>query len=746
MFVIFATKIVNVMTEKNILRVGLKGQKNQPIGGEWCSFERGEKIDRVIELFDPDCYPPEQRELIEEFNHRARIANDRYRMARHREDMLSNGFEAGMYICTFDRDENMLSFEFTDGTRRMLGYEGLEDLPNEFDSWVKTLLPEERDAIVPIFWQTVRHHRELPDISHAEYRMLRKDGRIIWVTGAGKFIRREDDGSLEIYMGCYRDVTAEYEKSAYLHIIEGVGKVFNFSLYITIPDASYRIISTNKYVTRVKVDEDAFVFLRNNVNESVHPDFRSELNDWIQQDAILSQLEHQESIMRDFMSDVEGGEFWFRATFMVADRNEDGSIAHLIYGCQDITQAKQDEIRQQQQLEEARQQAEAANKAKTAFLFNMSHDIRTPMNAILGFANLISHETDNTPLMLDHLEKITNSGKYLLALINDVLDMARIESGKAVVDNQVYKVDDPSNDATRMFEEEARMKHITLTATMDIQHNLIMADKMKLHQIVVNILSNALKYTLEGGSVKISITEMPSEREGYAKYVTRCQDTGIGMTPEFAEHIFDLFSRERNTTTSGVMGAGLGMSIVKRLVTLLGGTIEIETAPGKGSTFIVTLWHKIVSNYDEAAIGQQSDDKDVVLEGKRVLLVEDNALNAEIAQVILEEMGLKVDLAEDGVVCINKLCAEAPGYYDVILMDIQMPRLNGYDTARHIRALEDKGRAGVPIVAMTANAFDEDKRMALQAGMNAHLAKPIEVGEIAKTLSALLASRGARVG
>lgn len=725
------------MANDKDLRVGLKGDKNESIGGDWCSFEKGEDIDSIIELFNPADYPTEQRALIEEFNRRARIANDRYHLARHREDMLANGFEAGMYICTFDRDENMLSFEFTDGTRRMLGYDGLEDLPNEFDSWVKTLLPEERDAIVPIFWQTVKRHRELPDISHAEYRMMKKDGSIIWVTGAGKFVRREDDGSLEIYMGCYRDVTAEHEKSDYLRIIEGVGQVFNFSLYIDMPDDTYRLISTNKYVERVRKDDNAFTFLRSIVNDSVHPDHRAGLNEWLHEEVILELLKDQDTVTKDFKSDAESSEMWFRGTFMVADRNADGTISHLIYGCQDITLAKQDELRQQQQLEEARQQAEAASKAKTAFLFNMSHDIRTPMNAILGFANLMVHETKNPPLLLNHLEKITNSGKYLLALINDVLDMARIESGKAVIDNQVYKVDDPSNNATLMFEEEARKKNITLNTRLDVQHTLVMADKMKLHQIVVNILSNALKYTNEGGTVDISITEEPSEREGYAKYVTRCSDTGIGMTPEFAEHIFDMFSRERNTTTSGVSGAGLGMSIVKRLVTLLGGTIEVETAPGKGTTFTITLYHKIVNNISVSDEEQQTDTPEVSLEGKRVLLTEDNELNAEIAQVILEDMGLEVDTAEDGVICIDKLCAAQPGYYDLILMDIQMPNLNGYDATRRIRALDDKQKAEIPIIAMTANAFEEDRKMALESGMNAHLAKPIDIKEMAKTLSAL---------
>lgn len=728
------------MANKDELRVGLKGDKNESIAGDWCTFETGTAIDTLIELFNPEDYPIEQRELIEEFNKRAQAANDRYHMARHREEMLANGFEAGMYIATFDRDENMLSFEFTDGTRRMLGYDGLEDLPNEFDSWVKTLLPDEREVIKNIFWQTVRNHRQLPDISHAEYRMMRKDGSIIWVTGAGKFVRREDDGSLEIYMGCYREVTAEHEKSEYLHIIEGVGKVFNFSLYIDVEDCSYRVVSTNPYVKDAVMDDNACKYLCNIAEATLKEPHKSEMLEWLQQDNILRLLSEQDVVTKDFSSGADTEGKWYRGIFLVADRNEDGSIAHVVYGCQDITHIKYEELKYQQELEEARHQAEMASKAKTRFLFNMSHDIRTPMNAILGFARLMENELDDKPHLKEHLSKVQSSGQYLLSLINNVLDMARIESGKAVIDEQIYQVDDPVNSAIPMFEEPAMKKNITLTASMDVQHPLVMADKMKLHQIVVNILSNAIKYTPEGGRVDVTFVEHPSEKEGMAKFVITCRDTGIGMTPEFAEHIFDMFSRERNTTTSGVHGTGLGMSIVKRLVDLLGGRIEIATAPGKGTTFTITMYHRIV-NPEEMPMNvcEQANATDaVVLEGKRVLLVEDNELNAEIAQVVLETMDLEVDLAEDGVVCVKKLCEAEDNRYDVILMDIQMPNMNGYEATQRIRGLEDRRKANIPIIAMTANAFDEDKRMAFEAGMNGHLGKPIEPEKIMKALAEVL--------
>ncbi|MCR5603689.1 MAG: sensor domain-containing diguanylate cyclase [Lachnospiraceae bacterium] len=255
-----------------------------------------------------------------------------------------------MYFCTFDRDENLLGFEFNDETRQMIGYDGLEDLPDEFDSWVKTLIPEEREGIVKLFWDSVRVHRELPDITHATYRMKKKDGAIIWVTGAGRFIRRPDDGSLEIYMGCYRDITAQHELEEYLRIIEAIGKIFNFCIFIDVNDMSYRMISTNEYVEMVPKDTDALQFLRNNVDASVAESFRKSLYDWLNRDKILAAVEEHGSTSMEFYS--ESAHRWFNGIFMVGDRKEDGSIAHIVYGCMDTTEAKLQNLAQQKMISE----------------------------------------------------------------------------------------------------------------------------------------------------------------------------------------------------------------------------------------------------------------------------------------------------------------------------------------------------------------------------------------------------------
>ena len=307
-------------------------------------------VDDFVPLFDISAYPEEQHELLAECNRRIDEANSKYRIARFREDMFAKGLKAGMYFCTFDRDENLLSFEFNDETREMLGYDGLEDLPDEFDSWVKTLVPEERDAIVKLFWDSVHMHRELPDITHATYRMQKKDGSIIWVTGAGRFVRRPDDGTLEIYMGCYRDITAKIEREEHVKIIEAIGKVFNFSLFIDVNDMSYRMISTNEYVEQASKDPDAFKFLKNNVDASVAESFRKALYDWLNKDTILAAIEEHGSTSMEFYSESANG--WFKGIFMIGDRNEDGSIAHIVYGCMDTTESKLQSLAQQKKISE----------------------------------------------------------------------------------------------------------------------------------------------------------------------------------------------------------------------------------------------------------------------------------------------------------------------------------------------------------------------------------------------------------
>ena len=392
-------------------------------------------------------------------------------------------------------------------------------------------------------------------------------------------------------------------------------------------------------------------------------------------------------------------------------------------------------------LEIALQKAETASLAKTRFLNNMSHDIRTPMNVILGYAQLMENELKekDMPETLEHLEKLQQSGNLLLSIINNVLDMARIESGRMELDENYCRIEDVRKSLFAVFDEKARKKNIALHYTMNVEHEHVLTDVTKVKEIFVNILSNAIKYTPSGGSVMMSVDELPCDEPGYMIVRNRVSDTGIGISQDYMTKIFDAFTREQNTTKSKIAGTGLGMSIVRKYVDLLGGTIDVESELGTGSTFTVTLKHKIADeSYYVKKHSEESGTGSEILEGRNILLAEDNDLNAEIAEAILERAGLKTERVEDGIQCVNMIEKMPAGTYDMILMDIQMPKMNGYKATQAIRRLPDKDKACIPIIAMTANAFEEDKRDAIAAGMNGHIAKPIQLDKLLAMLAEVI--------
>lgn len=388
---------------------------------------------------------------------------------------------------------------------------------------------------------------------------------------------------------------------------------------------------------------------------------------------------------------------------------------------------------------ESQAQAEKANAAKSEFLFNMSHDIRTPMNVILGYNQLMKSQLTE-PKQLDYQKKIEQSGKLLLAIINNVLDMARIESGKMKVDENYEIVGEIVDEIISTFSSEAEEKGIHLSGSMQVTHRNILCDGTKIREIYVNLVSNAMKYTPRGGNVTITVEELPCEKEGYVKIKAEIKDTGIGMGKEYLPTLFEPFSREHNTTTGKVGGTGLGMAIVKKYMDLMGGSIEVVSEPGKGTIFTFTLMHKIA---DRKCCSQKTEtvetsDKGESLRGKHVLLAEDNDLNAEIAVTVLEETGLVIERVEDGIQCVNRIEQMSAGTYDLILMDIQMPNMDGYQAAKYIRHLNDKKKAEIPIIAMTANAFAEDRKRAFDAGMNGHIAKPIDIEKLGAVILSIL--------
>ena len=392
-------------------------------------------------------------------------------------------------------------------------------------------------------------------------------------------------------------------------------------------------------------------------------------------------------------------------------------------------------------LEIALKKAEDASLAKTRFLNNMSHDIRTPMNVILGYAQLMEDELKgkDMPETSEHLEKLKQSGNLLLSIINNVLDMAKIESGKMEINENYGRIGAIRQSLFEIFEDEAKKKNLALHYTINVEHEHILTDTTKVKEIFVNILGNAIKYTPPGGSVMVNLDELPCDEHGYMMVRTRISDTGIGMSEEYLTEIFEAFTREQNTTKSKIAGTGLGMSIVKKYVDLLGGTIEVESELGKGSTFTVTLKHKIAdeSYYVKKHLEESGISREI-LKDRSILLAEDNDLNAEIAAVILERAGLKVERVEDGLQCISRITEMPAGTYDIILMDIQMPKMDGYKATQTIRNLSDQEKACIPIIAMTANAFEEDKRAAIAAGMNGHIAKPIQVDKLLSILAEII--------
>ena len=378
------------------------------------------------------------------------------------------------------------------------------------------------------------------------------------------------------------------------------------------------------------------------------------------------------------------------------------------------------------ELKKSAEQAREASEAKTRFLFNMSHDIRTPMNAIIGFSDLLGKNLDNEEKVREYLKKIKSSGNFLMTIINQVLEMARIESGTAILKTEAANLSELFYSVNTVLESDIQMKGIHCSIDTNVQHKYAFCDKTKLQEIYLNIMSNAIKYTPDDHAIHVTINETNFD-DKKARYVFVCEDTGIGMASEYLPHIFDEFSREHTATENKVSGTGLGLSIVKSFVELMNGRIHVESEPGKGTKFTVEIPLELASEEDicKKELPEQTfmTDKNI---GKRILLAEDNELNAEIAMELLKEEGFLIDWVKDGQECFDKLEESDDGYYDLILMDIQMPILNGYDTTAKIRQMENPKKATTPIVAMTANSFDEDIEMTQKAGMNGFIAKPLD--------------------
>lgn len=403
-----------------------------------------------------------------------------------------------------------------------------------------------------------------------------------------------------------------------------------------------------------------------------------------------------------------------------------------------ISSKKHRERQYEAELEKSAEQAKNANEAKTRFLFNMSHDIRTPMNAIVGFSGLLEKNLQNERKAKEYLEKIQSSSNLLLRIINQVLEMARIESGTAVLQLKAEDMDALFHRVNTVFEEDVRKKNLQYHAVLDVRHHYVVCDQTKLQEIMLNIISNAIKYTPEGHSIYVEVHEAVSENPSKIRYIFSCEDTGIGMSEEYLPHIYEEFSREHSTTENKVPGTGLGLSIIKSMIELMGGSIQVESRQGIGTKFTIDLSFDIALK-EEVYGSEDTIESSAIhtIKGKRILLVEDNELNAEIAKTVLEDVGALITRAENGQQALELFKEKPAGTFDVILMDLMMPVMDGYTATRKIRELERPDAKTVPIIAMTANAFQEDAEKCIAVGMNAHLAKPLDIEKMKKTIKSI---------
>ena len=549
--------------------------------------------------------------------------------------------------------------------------------------------------------------------------------------GARAVFLYEDLNHFKIMMG-FRPIDEIVKREKVLElqreIIEGLGKEY-FSVLLLELDSgqifSYREVGENgKRIADFcrKYGNQWCELLPAYADEIVTDESRENFLDQLSLDALCSKQD-------DFSMTYEfktGDRIIYHQTRIAYVYKKDRSRVAVI-GTRNIDDLIKKERMQEAKLKEAYIVAENANKAKTDFLNNMSHDIRTPMNVILGYNELMKQYLTD-PILVDYQNKIEQSGKLLLSIINNVLDMARIESGKMVVEERAEAIGLVVEEIESVFESSAQEKNIVFTTSVDVDHTHVLWDGFKVREILMNLVGNAFKYTPDGGHIAIDVKELDCARSGYVRIQTQVKDTGIGMSEDYLPTLFDSFSREYNTTIGKVSGTGLGMSIVKKLVDMMDGDICVKSKLGEGTCFTLTFEHRI-ADADSIEWNQELDvlDEKSILQGKRVLLVEDNELNAEIAMAILEQSGLILDRVEDGLACINRLSEVDADLYDLILMDIQMPNMNGYEATRRIRQFENVKKASIPILAMTANAFEEDKKMAMEAGMNGHISKPIDV-------------------
>ena len=671
-------------------------------------------------------------------------------------EQITAGMPGGFFI--YHADENERLIYANQALIQIYGCKSLKEFQEHTGYTFHGLVhPEDIEETQRIIKQQIFTHGN--DLDQVEYRIIRKDGAVRWIEDYGHFVHTDRYGDL--FYVFVEDATEKHlkeindaetaqlaqERLEALEALEHETTALKLVHEILRSGMWTMEFDRQGQMTSVFWSQD----FRAMIGYQDEEDFPNVLSSW----SDLLHPEDHDRVMKEYYATIDDytgrrlynveyrlltkdrGYRWFRAAGKLS-RREDGTPITYVGMFVDITESKETDEKLQEQhnlLEEALVKAQRASRAKTMFLNNMSHDIRTPMNAIIGFTNLAAAHLDDRELVQDYLSKIAASSGHLLSLINDVLDMSRIESGRVTIDETVCSLPQVLQDLQSIIRADTKGLNLCMDDGALI-HPYVVCDRLRLNQVLLNILSNALKFTPAGGKISISAVERPGDTADTAIYEFCIRDTGIGMAPEFLEHIFEPFERERTSTVSGIQGTGLGMSITKNLVELMNGRIAVESRLGQGSAFLCSFSFRLSEapaplSAPELSCPPQSADW-------RILLVEDNELNQEIAMTILEEAGCAVDVASDGAEAVEKVRHSLENPYDVVLMDIQMPVMDGIEATKTIRALDDPQLARLPIVAITANAFEEDRQRVLSAGMNGHLGKPIDVAKMFATLQSIL--------
>ena len=562
------------------------------------------------------------------------------------------------------------------------------------------------------------------------------DGRLVYYRLKAAKTPDSDNHIVVTLENVDEEETAKAERKAIsirdMAVISGLSDDFGCVVYVdyeTLSEAHYRFDPVfEKFVPGWSQIDNFGKRLELLVNTVVHPSDREAFCAATEPAKVLEMVERDHMYFVNFRLQIDGEDIYYQIKF-VKDEN---SKNHVIAGFHSVDAETKREMA-------SLEKAELANKAKSAFLFNMSHDIRTPLNAMIGFTDMAVKNINDKAKVLDYLSKSKLSSEHLLSLINDVLDMSRIESGKVELDLNPVNLDENGDDIVPMLKALAEKKNVHFEFVRhDVENRYVYVDFLRMNQVIINVVSNAVKYTPSGGSVQVDISEIPSDREGYGLYQFVIKDTGIGMSPEYLHHLFDEFSRERTSTVSKQQGTGLGLAITKRIVDMMEGSIDVESKVGEGSKFTIRIPLRIQENPE--AVDQvrfvHSERESVSFEGFKVLVVEDNELNLEISKDVLESAGVVVESAADGSIAVECLKEKGPDYYDCILMDIQMPVMDGFEATRAIRKMFLDKR--IPIIALSANAFDEDRRKSFEAGMDGHLAKPIVIAQLEDALKKFL--------